>query len=51
MVRYVTLLLPYNGVKPDIRVKLLNESADRPLSNVNLEITEYGQKKWIGYTL
>ncbi|SFU64685.1 heparan-sulfate lyase [Porphyromonadaceae bacterium KHP3R9] len=51
VVRYVTLLLPYNGVKPDIRVKLLNESADRPLSNVNLEITEYGQKKWIGYTL
>lgn len=51
VVRYVTLLLPYNGVKPDISVRLLHESTTNPVSNVQLEIIENGQKKRIAYTL
>lgn len=51
VVRFISLLVPYNGIKPIISVRLIHETVDLPISNVKLEVTENGQKKWIEYSL
>jgi heparan-sulfate lyase len=51
VIRYVTLLVPYKDRKPDIKVRILNESEKEPISKMNLEITENSSKKMIQYNL
>lgn len=51
VIRYVTLLVPYKNSKPDIKVRILNESDKEPISKMYLEITENNHKKMIQYNL
>lgn len=51
VVRYVTLLVPYLQERADIKVKVLDDSKNEPISRMKLEITENNQKKIIQYNL
>ena len=51
LIRYVTLLVPYKNGKPDIKVRIIGESENKPLSEVTLEITENNHKRLMQYNL
>ena len=51
LIRYVSILVPYKNGKPDIKVRIIGESENKPLSEVMLEITENNHKKMIQYNL
>lgn len=51
VIRYVTILVPYKNTKPDIKVKILEESEEGPISKMKLEITENEHKRIIQYNL
>ncbi|WP_436415490.1 alginate lyase family protein [Petrimonas sp.] len=51
VIRFVTTLIPYNEIKPDIEVKIKNEPKNGVISQMKLEITENNMKKDIEYNL
>lgn len=51
VIRYVTILIPYKNRKNDIKIKILNEAENKPISKMMLEITENDHKRKIQYNL
>ena len=49
-VRFVTLVVPYEGEHPTLKIKLLGKP-EIGASSIQLEINENGNKQVIGYTL
>lgn len=51
VIRYVTLLIPYEQKISDIAVKILNEPRNEVISNIKIEISENNNSKLIQYNL
>ena len=51
VIRFVTVLIPYNQKRPDIEVKIKDEPKNKVISHMKIEITEDNTKKHIEYNL
>lgn len=51
VIRYITILVPYKGTKPNIEVKIFDASENEPISKIKLEINENNHKRLIQYNL
>jgi len=49
VIRYVTLLIPYEQKKPDIAVKILHEPRNKVITNMRIEISENNRSKLIQF--
>lgn len=51
VIRFLTILIPYDQKKPDIEMKIINEPENEIISHMILEIIENNTKKKIEYNL